>query len=102
MSNEFIFANFGIGISLFIIRKKYLCITQAKLANCISTTVQTISHIESGKMELSLDLALRLCYFLDKITSDEKYISMPEKLIVFKQFNEFIKDEIINKNIKVV
>ncbi|KPU56799.1 helix-turn-helix transcriptional regulator [Bacillus wiedmannii] len=57
-------------VSKIKIARVQLDLTQQQLAEKVGVTRQTISLIEKGKYNPSLDLCLKICYAVDKTLND--------------------------------
>ena len=57
-------------VSKIKVARVQLDLTQQQLAEKVGVTRQTISLIEKGKYNLSLDLCLKICYAVDKTLND--------------------------------
>jgi len=72
---EYICYNKGRGgtwmaVSKIKVARVQLDLTQQQLAEKVGVTRQTISLIEKGKYNPSLDLCLKICYAVDKTLND--------------------------------
>ncbi len=57
-------------VSKIKVARVQLDLTQQQLAEKVGVTRQTISLIEKGKYNPSLDLCLKICYAVDKTLND--------------------------------
>ena len=57
-------------VSKIKVARVQLDLTQQQLAEKVGVTRQTISLIEKGKYNTSLDLCLKICYAVDKTLND--------------------------------
>lgn len=60
----------GLAVSKIKVARVQLDLTQQQLAEKVGVTRQTISLIEKGKYNPSLDLCLKICYAVNQTLND--------------------------------
>ena len=90
----------GLGV---IYVRKILGIKQKELAVSLGTSVPFLSRVENGKTEISVDFALRFCYYIDKVLNNENISANLNKSATSEitRYINSLKEDVIDKEITI-